>query len=326
MVEAIGADMRHLEAFLEMMAAERGAARNTIEAYRRDIGDFARFLRGAPGFLRGEPGAATPIDATLIEAPLIEAAADDIRAYLAALAGSGLAARSAARRVSVLRQFFGFLVAEGLRADDPLAAIDAPRRGRTLPKVLSQSEVEALLSAARARRGFRGARLLAMLELLYASGLRVSELVALPLGALSSDRGIVRVRGKGAKERLVPIGRPAQAALRAWMPPRLRALAGAPSSPFLFPSRGRGGHLSGAHFARQLKALAAECGLDPGRVSPHVLRHAFATHLLAGEADLRSVQRMLGHADLATTEIYTHIADDRPGALVRSRHPLAGPI
>ena len=306
MTGVVEADMRHVEAFLEMMTAERGAARNTIEAYRRDIGDFFRFHRRAPSL-------AEPIGAQTA----------DIRAYLADLAARGLGPRSAARRVSALRQFFGFLLAEGIRADDPLAAIDAPRRSRALPKVLSEPEVEALLAAARDRPGIRGVRLLAMLEVLYATGLRVSELVSLPLGAFGAGRGIIRVRGKGGKERLVPLGEPAQAALRAWMPLRQRSFGGGTGSPFLFPSRGRSGHLSRAHFAHQLKGLAADCGLDAARVSPHVLRHAFATHLLAHDADLRSVQRMLGHTDLATTEIYTHIADDRPGALVRSRHPLA---
>ncbi len=306
MAEADDANSRHLDAFLEMMAAERGAALNTIAAYRRDVTDFARFLRQRTG-----------------NAGLIKADAADIRAYLASLAERGLEPRSAARRLSALGQLFFFLLAEGLRADNPALGIDPPRRGRSLPGVLSESEVAALMAAARARSDARGVRLTAMLEVLYAAGLRVSELVSLPLGAFSGERGILRVRGKGAKERLVPIGAPARAALQAWMPVRASTLAGGAASPFLFPSRGRSGHLGRAHFARELKALACDCGLDPARVSPHVLRHAFATHLLARDADLRSVQRMLGHSDLATTQIYTHLADDRPSALVRARHPLA---
>ncbi len=305
MAEAGAPDVRHVDAFLEMMAAERGAARNTVEAYRRDITDLARFLRGGGG------------------AGLIAADATDLRVYLADLARRGFAPASAARRLSALSQFFAFLVAEDLRADDPTTAIDPPRRGRSLPWVLGEAEIEALIAAARARGDSRGVRLTAMLELLYATGLRVSELVSLPLGAFGGEHGILRVRGKGAKERLVPVGAPARAALRDWLPARARLLPGGAASPFLFPSRGRSGHLGRAQFARELKALAGDCGLDPRRVSPHVLRHAFATHLLARDADLRSVQRMLGHSDLATTQIYTHLADDRPSALVRARHPLA---
>lgn len=301
------AEDRRVETFVEMMAAERGAAPNTIAAYRRDLGDFARFLHGNRG-----------------AADLAGAGPAEIRAYLAALSARGMSARTVARRVSALGQFFQFLAADGIRPDDPMAGIDPPRRSRRLPRVLGEAEVEALLAAARARDGVRGVRLTAMLELLYATGLRVSELVSLPLSALAGERGVVRVRGKGAKERLVPVGRPAQEALQAWARLR-RGAAGGSGSPYLFPSSARGGHMSRAHFARELKALAVESGLDPARVSPHILRHAFATHLLARDADLRSVQRMLGHSDLATTQIYTHLADDRPAALVRTRHPLARP-
>jgi len=302
MSETAGRNGRLIEGFLEMMAAERGAARNTIEAYGRDVGDFADFLDGSD---------LTRSDAT------------QIRAYLVHLAHSGLGPRSAARRLSAVGQFFGFLIAEGQRPDNPADAVDAPRRGRSLPKVLSEPEVEALLGAARTRTGPGGIRLTAMLEVLYSTGLRVSELVSLPIGALRADHGILRVCGKGDKERLVPIGAPALEALRAWMPHRRQALGDSRTSQFLFPSRGASGHLSRAHFAGQLKSLALDCGLDAAAVSPHVLRHAFATHLLARDADLRSVQRMLGHSDLATTQIYTHLADDRPGALVRAKHPLA---
>lgn len=299
-------DVRLIDSFLEMMAAERGASGNTVAAYRRDTEDFRRFL------------------ATLPSRPALSDVADGhLRIYLTSLAARGLSARTASRRIAALRQFFGFLVAEGVRGDDPLSRIDPPRRGRPLPALLSEAEVDRLIAAARERPGIRGLRLHALLELLYASGLRVSELVSLPVGALTGDRGLISVRGKGGKERLVPVGEPARAALAAYLPRRLEFLPDGAKSRFLFPSRSRAGHLTRSHFARELKALAAACGLEPNRVSPHVLRHAFATHLVANEADLRSVQRMLGHADLATTEIYTHLVDDRLQRLVRAHHPLA---
>ena len=299
-------DARHIESFLEMMAAERGAAGNTVAAYRRDAEDLRRFL------------------ATLPTAPTLAQAGDrHLRTYLASLAARGLAPRTASRRIAALRQLFGFLIAEGVRGDDPLARVDPPRRGRPLPRLLSEGEVDRLIAAARDRPGIRGLRLHALLELLYASGLRVSELVSLPVGALAGDGALVSVRGKGAKERLVPIGEPARAAVAAYLPHRLDFAPGGGPSRFMFPSRSKAGHLTRGHFAREIKVLAGECGLDPNRVSPHVLRHAFATHLVANEADLRSVQRMLGHADLATTEIYTHLVDERLQRLVRSHHPLA---
>ena len=299
-------DVRLIDSFLEMMAAERGAAGNTIAAYRRDAEDLRQFL------------------ATLPSRPaLADVAAGHLRIYLTSLAARGLSARTTSRRIAALRQFFGFLVAEGVRGDDPLSRIDAPRRGRPLPALLSEEEVERLIAAARERPGIRGLRLHALLELLYASGLRVSELVSLPVGAVTGDRGLITVRGKGGKERLVPIGEPARAALAAYFPRRHEFLPDGATSRFLFPSRSRAGHLTRSHFARELKALAGACGLEPNRVSPHVLRHAFATHLVANEADLRSVQRMLGHADPATAEIYTHLVDDRLRRLVQAHHPLA---
>ncbi len=293
---------RHVEAFLEMLAAERGAARLTLEAYEGDLAEVARTL-----------------GTTAIE----RATTEDLRRYLAGLERRRLAPRTAARRLSALRQFFRFLVIDGRRADDPTAALDAPRLGQALPKLVSVAEAAALLAAARQRTGAEGVRLVALLELLYGAGLRVSELVGLPLAAVRGDRRTLIVRGKGEKERLVPLGEPARAALMAYLEVRPAFLrAGAPSR-HLFPSRGEDGHLTRRRCGQLLKALALEAGLDPSRLSPHVLRHAFATHLLAGGADLRSVQVMLGHSDIATTQIYTHVAGERLQQLVREHHPLA---
>ncbi|HLI21700.1 MAG TPA: site-specific tyrosine recombinase XerD [Stellaceae bacterium] len=290
---------RHVEAFLEMLAAERGAARLTIAAYRNDLDDLAR----ATG-------------------DIAKADTDDLRRYLAALARAGIGARTAARRLSAFRQFFRFLVTDGVRRDDPTQAIDGPRLPRALPKHLAQSEVAALIGAARAQEGAEGARLLAILELLYGAGLRVSELVALPLAAAKSDRPYLIVRGKGDKERLVPLGEPARAALAAYLEQRWHFLRDGKASRFLFPSRGRTGYLTRERCGQLLKKLALDAGLDPARLSPHVLRHAFASHLVENGADLRSVQEMLGHADIATTQIYTHVQSARLQRLVAERHPL----
>lgn len=298
------ADFRHAEAFLEMLVAERGAALNTIAAYRRDLEDFAAFL----GKRRTEPHGA---------------AAEDVRAYLAAGSRAGLNPRTAARRLSTLRQFHRFLASEGVRADDPTAAIDSPKRGRALPKIMGEAEVEALLEAAVRREGAEGVRLHALLEVLYSTGLRVSELVGLPLAAVGRDPRFMVVRGKGGKERMVPLGEKAEAALARWRAVRPRFLRGGRESKWLFPSRGAGGHLTRQRFAQLLKELAPEAGLDPAKLSPHVLRHAFATHLLNRGADLRSVQRLLGHSDISTTQIYTHVLDDRLKSLVQTHHPLA---
>jgi len=299
-----------VELFLEMMAAERGAAGNTLAAYGRDLDHAAGFLGGR-------------------KRRLADAASEDLRAYLAALSRAGMAPTTAARRLSTLRQFYRFLFAEGHRPDDPTAALDSPRRGRPLPKILSEREVEALLAAARAQPGREGQRLVALLEVLYATGLRISELVTLPRAAVARDPRVLIVRGKGGKERMIPLSEPARAALAAYLaaetaaarPDAARGRA-APGK-WLFPSRGRAGHLTRQRVAQMLKELALAAGLDPGKVSPHVLRHAFASHLLDHGADLRAVQKMLGHADISTTQIYTHVLDERLRALVRAHHPLA---
>jgi len=291
-----------LEPFLEMMAVERGAAANTLAAYRRDLADYLGHLRRHGR----DPLAASK---------------EDLRRYLATLTDRGLAPATTARRLAALRQFHKFLYLEGHRPDDPSAQLDGPRRRRPLPKVLSVAEIEALVAAARARPDAEAVRLTALLELAYATGLRVSELVGLKLGAFDQARSVVRVRGKGGKDRLVPLGRMAQAALAAWL--ARRGPAERSRDAWLFPSNGRSGHLSRQRVLQLLKALAVEAGLDPARLSPHVLRHAFATHLLEHGADLRTVQTLLGHADIATTQIYTHVQAARLEEIVARHHPLA---
>ena len=285
-----------------MLVVERGRARHTIDAYRRDLADFTRFL-GARDM------AASTADS------------DAIRAYMADLA-SRVTAGTSARRLSCLRQFYKFLFAEGVRQDDPSAAIDRPRLNRPLPKLLSEDEVDALLEAARATGGPAGLRISALVELIYATGLRVSELVGLPLAAVHGDPRFLVVRGKGDKQRLVPVGEVARAAVMAYLEVRDGFLPHATPAPWLFPSRGASGHLTRRRFAQMLDRLATAAGIDTRRVSPHVLRHAFASHLLAHDADLRAVQKMLGHADIATTQIYTHVLEARLKALVRDHHPL----
>jgi integrase/recombinase XerD len=302
-------DARLIDLYLDMLAAERGAARNTLEAYRRDLEDFAADLK---------------------KAAIADATGEDIRRYLVRLAGRDLSAATVARRLSAVRQLYRFLYAEGLRQDDPAAAIQGPKRGRPLPKVLSVKHVDQLLTQARegiddAERPIsvrlRASRLTCLLELVYATGLRVSELVALPVSAARRDERMLIVRGKGDKERLVPLNDAAKRAMRGYL--ALYEQAGLKSSKWLFPSFGESGHLTRQHFARDLKALAAAAGLRPTQVSPHVLRHAFASHLLQNGADLRSVQTLLGHADISTTQIYTHVLEERLKSLVRDLHPLA---
>lgn len=295
---------REAEAFIEMLTAERGASKNTEAAYRSDLQSLLTFLA------RRKQGPATADAAAL-------------RAYLKALDYLGMTPRTVARRLSVMRQFFRFLLAERLREDDPASTLDSPQLGRSLPKVLSRAEVDRLIEATRARGGADGGRMATLLEILYGTGLRVSELVTLPLSSVERDPTVLVVRGKGDKERMVPLSDPARVAIASWLAARSSALADGETSRFLFPSRGKTGHLTRQRFAQLLKEAALAAGIDPARVSPHVLRHAFASHLLEGGADLRSVQLMLGHADIATTQIYTHVLDEKLRALVQDKHPLA---
>ena len=294
------------EAFLEMMSVERAAARNTLIAYARDLADAEAFLkRGGGGGL------------ALADAPMVEA-------YFAELGARGLSAATASRRRAAVRQFYRFVLGEGWRTDDPSRRVEAPKRGRALPKVLSREEMDRLIAAATARGGAQGLRFGCMVELAYASGLRISELTALPLAALARDPAYLIVKGKGGKERLAPLNDAARTAVKAYLDIREAFLPrGDKANPWLFPSRGKVGHLTPRRFAQVLDEASAGAGIDPARVSPHVLRHAFATHLLEGGADLRVVQKLLGHADISTTQIYTHVASDRLAEVVRTRHPLA---
>ena len=291
-----------IEAFLEMMAAERGAARNTLEAYRRDLVDALAAL--GPGMAQADGPA--------------------IGAYLRGLAARGLSPRTQARRLSALRQFYRFLAREGRRGDDPTELLDGPKLPAPLPRALSEAEVEALIAGAARLPGRRGAVAVAAIEMLYASGLRVSELVTLPAGALSEEAPLLLVRGKGGKERLVPVSRRAREGVLAASGLLAARARGRPrAARWLLPARGGEGHLSRQGLALLLKQAALAAGLDPARVSPHVLRHAFATHLLARGADLRSLQALLGHADIATTQIYTRVLEERLRAVVETHHPLA---
>ena len=295
-----------------MQAAERGAGENTLAAYRNDLADLAAHLAAKR---RG----------------IAKATTEDLRGYLAALAKRGFKASSLARRLSALRQLYRFLYAEGKRTDDPAAVLEGPKRGRPLPKTLSIGEVDRLLVQARKQAQdekqapaarLRATRLYCLLEVVYATGLRVSELVALPASAARRDQRMLVVRGKGGKERLVPLNKEAKRAMAEYLALRADAARDAQSK-WLFPSFGEQGHLTRQHFARELKTLGAACGMRGERLSPHVLRHAFASHLLHNGADLRVVQTLLGHADISTTQIYTHVLEERLKALVRDLHPLA---
>lgn len=305
-----GRDSAQIEAFLEMMSAERGASPNTLAGYERDLADFGDFLAGG-----GQS--------------LTKAGPEAIRGYLVDLNRRGYAARSVARRLSAIRQFYKFLFTDGIRGDDPTGTIEGPRQGRAIPKVLSEAEVDRLLQTAAREVEEASApaallaalRLQALVELLYASGLRVSELVGLPLRALAGDRRIITVVGKGRRERIVPLTPAARGAVTAYVATRKKEGGG--DSPYLFPASGQEGHLTRQVFARELKGLAARAGIAAAKVSPHVLRHAFASHLLQNGADLRSVQQLLGHADISTTQIYTHILEERLRRLVVDHHPLS---
>lgn len=306
-----------LALFLDMQAVERGAGANTLDAYRRDLTDLADFLK---------PRAVETADTAAI------------RAWLADLSARGYKATTVARRLSAVRQFFRFLYAEGQRGDDPAAVLEGPRRGRPLPKVLTVEEVSTLIEAAHARaaevpagesetagkaraEGLKRHRIAAMVELLYASGLRISELVSLPAAAARAKGDAILVTGKGRKERLVPLSEPARAAMAAYLD--ARKASGLEASRWLFPSASESGYVTRQQAARDLKELALAAGLDPGKLSPHVLRHAFASHLLAHGADLRVVQTLLGHADVSTTQIYTHVLDERLKSMVRDLHPMS---
>lgn len=298
--------------FLDALAAERGASLNTIEAYRRDLSDYERHLREQGSDLRS-------------------AGAADIRAYLAERGAVGLKASSLARRLSAIRQLHKHLYAEGYRRDDPTLVVESPRRGQAPPKILTVDEVERLIATGREgldsperplRERLAAARMAALIELIYASGLRVSEVLSLPKSAARSKEPLIAVRGKGGKERLVPLSGPARAALAAYRQRLAEAAPGLAVSPWLFPADSASGHLTRQAFARDLKVAAASAGLRADRVSPHVLRHAFASHLLQNGADLRVVQDLLGHADISTTQIYTHVLDERAKAMVRDLHPL----
>ena len=306
-------DHARLEGFLEMMSAERGAAMNTLASYERDLTDLMAFLSSR-------------------QASLTEATTADLSAYLAHLSAQGFAASSQARRLSALRQFYKFLYSEGVRTDDPTGILDAPRKGRSLPKTMSVASVTALLAKAAEEASLEGPGQLArirmhlLLELLYATGMRVSELVSLPAKVLRREGRFLMIRGKGNKDRIVLLSRTAIEAMERYDEAR-KALApkgkSDEESPWLFPSAGKEGHLPRQVFARDLKDVAIRAGLTPSAVSPHVLRHAFASHLLQNGADLRAVQELLGHSDISTTQIYTHVLEERLQELVQTHHPLA---
>jgi integrase/recombinase XerD len=320
MARRAATDDNLVELFLDMQAAERGAGDNTLAAYRNDLADLTAHLRA------GQRGIAN-------------ATTDDLRGFIASVSERGFKPASVARRLSALRQLFRFLYAEGKRADDPAAVLEGPKRGRSIPKVLSIADVDRLLTQARSDAEdetlspavrLRAARLLCLLETVYATGLRVSELVALPASAAKRDQRMIVVRGKGGKERMVPLNQAAKRAMEDYL--KLRAKGqdkdqdkdqDKKQSKWLFPSFGEAGHITRQHFARELKALGARCGITAERLSPHVLRHAFASHLLHNGADLRVVQTLLGHADISTTQIYTHVLEERLKTLVRDLHPLA---
>jgi integrase/recombinase XerD len=301
-----------IELFLDMLAAERGAGENTLAAYRNDLEDLSAHLRAS-------------------RSAIANATTDNLRKFIASLADRGFKSSSLARRLSAVRQLYRFLYSEGKRGDDPAAVLEGPKRARSLPKVLSIADVDKLLKTARVNsdnveqpllQRLRASRLLCLLEVVYATGLRVSELVALPAAAARRDQRMLVVRGKGGKERLVPLNKQAKNAMAEYLELRAKAQRDKESK-WLFPSFGEQGHLTRQHFARELKTLGLACQIQSSRLSPHVLRHAFASHLLHNGADLRVVQTLLGHADISTTQIYTHVLEERLKTLVRDLHPLA---
>lgn len=309
---------KHVDAFLDMLTTERGAASNTRQAYWRDLADVSLFLKGQKN---------SDID---------RATTDELKAYLKDLAAKtntkspskgNIAVRTIARRLSAMRQFYRYLISENVRQDDPTSTIESPKQGRTLPKTLSEHEVTTLIKVAGEKGSAESLRLVCLLEMLYATGLRVSELVGLPVSALGEENQYLVVAGKAGRERMVPLTNAAQSALKTYVEVRHEHLGGnenAPQAKWLFPSKtSDSGHLTRQRFAQLLKDLAREAKIDEDRVSPHVLRHAFATHLLSNGADLRSVQKMLGHADIATTQIYTHILGQEAKKTVEEKHPLA---
>ncbi|WP_081604767.1 site-specific tyrosine recombinase XerD [Micavibrio aeruginosavorus] len=306
-----------VDSFLDMLTTERGAAMNTRQAYWRDLADFSLYLRDKAS------------------KEIVDASNDEIKSYLRDLGDkmhvkgqntAQIATRTVARRLSALRQFYRYLVSENIRKDDPTSAIESPKQGRTLPKTLSESEVSNLIKAAAIGGGADSLRLVCLLEMLYATGLRVSELVGLPLSSINDDRQFLMVEGKGGRERMVPLSEPAQKSLEKYLDVRQQFVASddkGTQGQWLFPSRtSESGHLTRQRFAQLLKDLADTAGIDADRVSPHILRHAFATHLLNNGADLRAVQKMLGHADIATTQIYTHIVGEKAKKTVEEKHPL----
>jgi integrase/recombinase XerD len=303
---------RLLQPFLEMLAAERGAAPNTLLAYRTDLDDFASFLRHR-------------------NSSLLNAGPADVTDYLRWLSERGITRASGARKLSAIRQLYKFFLAEGVIAEDPTFGISGPKRDRPLPKTLTVAEVDRLIETARrriepmtGRERLRALRLYALIEMLYATGMRVSELVTLPRKVLDGDKRVLTIKGKGGRERLVPLNQAAQAALASYLSADLADDATPHTrSKWLFASRGAQGHLTRQRLAQELKELASDAGIDAARVSPHVLRHAFASHLLDRGADLRAVQQLLGHADISTTQIYTHVLEERLKAIVFDHHPLA---
>ena len=293
-----------ISAFMETITAERGAAKNTIAAYTRDLEDFGEFLDSKR---RTFENAMLP----------------ELRTYLSSLVKRGLSAKTQARRISALREFYKYLYTEKIRTDNPTDALDSPKTARSLPKYLSEEEINRLFNAVEELKSPKKDRMKVLLEILYASGLRVSELISLPAATANVKENFLIVRGKGSKDRMVPLTDAAKKALKDWIPVREKTLPKGRESRWLFPSKGKTGHLTREGFFEELKSLALIAGIDRERVSPHVIRHSFASHLIAHNADLRTVQQMLGHSNIATTQIYTHILDNRLKNTVEKNHPLA---